>query len=128
MIRAKFNYHPQQTQNALKKTVLTVQKKVAFQLLDGIINMTPVQTGRARGNWQVALGTPNVSMDWEKKDRSGGGTIAAGSVVISSLQDYGTIYLTNNLPYILPLENGHSRQAPAGMVQVSLDRVAAQFG
>lgn len=28
-----------------------------------------------------------------------------------------TAYLVNNLPYAVPLEYGHSSQAPAGMVR-----------
>jgi hypothetical protein len=37
-----------------------------------------------------------------------------------------TIYFTNNLPYAQALENGHSNQAPGGMVGLTaLD--AAQY-
>ena len=31
-----------------------------------------------------------------------------------------TAYLVNNLPYAVPLEYGHSSQAPAGMVRVTI--------
>jgi hypothetical protein len=31
-------------------------------------------------------------------------------------------YLVNNLPYIKPLEYGHSKQAPQGMVRISVVR------
>jgi hypothetical protein len=31
-----------------------------------------------------------------------------------------TIYIVNNLPYANALENGHSKQAPSGMVKVTL--------
>ena len=35
------------------------------------------------------------------------------------------IFITNNLPYINALENGHSDQAPSGMLAVTLNEVEA---
>lgn len=128
MIRAHFRVNIPRARQSIKRHVLSYQKKIAFQLLEGIVVMTPKDTGRATGNWFVTLVAPRLDYDWDQKDLAGGGTISAGSAVIQGLQDYGAIYLTNNLPYIVSLEKGHSRQAPAGMVQVSLDRVAAGLG
>lgn len=34
----------------------------------------------------------------------------------------------NLVPYVLPLEFGHSRQAPAGMIRVSLREIAQKLG
>ena len=31
-------------------------------------------------------------------------------------------YITNNLPYIMRLEFGYSKQAPAGMARITVDR------
>lgn len=125
MIRMRFNIDLNRVRARLKEKTLVVQKKIAFDLLEGIVNMTPVDTGRAKGNWLVSLGHPDLSSEWEKKDKAGNATISAGTQEIQGLHDYGAIYLTNNLPYISALENGRSQQAPAGMVRVSLDRVAS---
>lgn len=127
MIRAKFKFNPRVVGKQIDQVIILVQKKVAFQLLEGIVNMTPVDTGRARGNWMVTIGSPSTEVKTETYDKVGAGTIAAGRSTIESLTTLGAIYLTNNLPYILPLENGSSKQAPGGMVQVTLDRVASQF-
>lgn len=128
MIRMNFKYDVKETEHLIKEKVLLVQKKIAMQMLEGVVNMTPVDTGRARGNWMTSVRAPNLSSDVNRYDKGGGQTIQAGMSAIQSLQDFGTIYLTNNLPYIVALEKGHSRQAPVGMVRVSLDRVAMQFG
>ena len=74
--------------------------------------MTPVDTGRARGNWHCTVGTPFAGQDATGIDGSIQAAIPrrAGSVV----------YLTNNVPYIQKLEYGGSQQAPAGMVRVSV--------
>lgn len=127
MIRAKFKLNLPKMEKRIDHVILAIQKKVAMQLLEGIVNMTPVKTGRARGNWQVALGAPGTTVLQEAFDPAGQATIEAGSATIQSLTTLGAIYLTNNLPYILPLEQGSSKQAPSGMVQVNLDRVASQF-
>lgn len=40
-----------------------------------------------------------------------------------------TAYITNSLPYAIPLEFGHSTQAPHGMVRVTLvefERIATE--
>jgi hypothetical protein len=67
-----------------------VFRALVLDIFRNIQIRTPVDTGRARGNWQVEFN----------------GTQEA------------TIY--NNLPYIERLENGWSQQAPAGFVRVTL--------
>ena len=94
-----------------------------------IIMMTPVDEGRARGNWVASLAgystatTENTGANLSQVESVTDG--AAGSV----------FYLTNNLPYIGKLEfggypnpssgektiNGFSTQAPQGMVRISIE-------
>lgn len=69
--------------------------------------------GNARGNWHCTIGSPFVGEDRTSTVEKIQSTIPrrAGSVV----------YLTNNVPYIGRLEyDAHSRQAPNGMVRVSV--------
>jgi len=83
------------------------------EVFKNIILMTPVDTGRARGNWQCTIGAPFVGQDDSGDVSKMHGIVPrrAGSVV----------YLTNNVPYIGRLEyDAHSRQAPNGMVRVSV--------
>lgn len=61
-------------------------------------------------------------------DKGGGQAIARIAGVVGGAKLGDVIWQTNNLPYILPLENGHSRQAPEGMVDINLNAVAAQYG
>lgn len=102
--------------------VETVIKKVALDLFSDIVIATPVDTGRARGNWYVSLGASIIKKpDESKKDKTGASTIAQ---ITNDLQSYTLrvtdIYFTNNLPYATALENGHSKQAPHGMVNMAL--------
>jgi hypothetical protein len=89
--------------------------------------------GRLRANWNVSLVAPDASTT-EAVDKSGAPTIENGITVIGRADGEQDIWITNNLPYALAVEYGHSAvQAPAGMVRVSiadfqdfLDKAAAE--
>lgn len=77
--------------------------------------------GRFRGNWQFSIDTP-VDGVLDQIDPSGNVSIAVLRTQVQSLTIGQTAYLVNNLPYAVPLEYGHSKQAPGGMVRITLAR------
>jgi hypothetical protein len=103
--------------------VRKIHRAAALEAVKGLVRMTPVDTGRARANWQVTQGVPAVG-DTEATDKGGAATIAAGSETIGGAQPYSVTYITNNVPYIERLEAGHSQnQAPAGMLNATFSRL-----
>ena len=84
----------------------TVVRKVTFDLARAVIRRTPVDTGHARGQWQVG--------------RSLHHSPGKGDTDASWVKAGDTIFISNNTEYILPLEYGRSKQAPHGMVRVSV--------
>jgi len=107
--------------------IVPFTKKIAFQVLEGVILTTPVDIGRARGNWQLEVGNePKDEIDtWDKK---GNETLTKGLNKMTALKPFVPVYITNNVPYIIPLEEGHSPQIqPHQMIKGTLDRVKAQF-
>jgi hypothetical protein len=111
-----------------------VGRKVALELFRRVIYKTPVDTGRARANWQVTIGTPAAGTI-EIDDTNGGATMSKATAASAGFRAGDTIYLTNNLPYIRKLEEGgypdgpktvggFSRQAPAGMVALTVQEFA----
>lgn len=75
--------------------------------------------GRFRANWQYGLGAPVLATS-EKIDKEGAATINA---IVGKVDNEATgkvHYLTNSLPYADRLENGWSRQAPNGMVGLTV--------
>jgi hypothetical protein len=97
-----------------------VVQKVAIDLLGRVVMRSPVDTGRFRANWAVTVGAPSTGTT-EATDKSGNGAVEAGSRVLASFQVGPSIFITNNLPYGPRLEyEGWSKQAPAGMVRVSV--------
>lgn len=88
---------------------------------------TPVDKGRARSNWIVSLGAPSRTTIEPYVPGEAGSTgsanaqaaLAQGSTTIGGYDGliHGAIAISNNLPYIEKLNQGHSAQAPAGFVQ-----------
>ncbi|GAI23301.1 unnamed protein product [marine sediment metagenome] len=99
---------------------------IAMALLGEVIERSPVDTGRFRGNHTVSIGAP-VFTDSPNLDKSGGSTKAAGQAALQGLKPYTVIYLQNNLPYAERLENGHSKQAPNGVYGLAFTSVSAAF-
>lgn len=102
--------------------VSRIHRAVTLEGLRGVVLMTPVDTGRARANWQVTTDLPAVAV-LDAEDKSGGRTIAGGNAVIGTVKPYSVTFIANNVPYIEELEGGSSRQAPAGMLNVTFARL-----
>ncbi|MCM8559783.1 hypothetical protein ACLE2W_06540 [Pseudomonas shahriarae] len=77
--------------------------------------------GRFRANWHISLGVvENVTFD--EVDPEGNSTVAALVAAMSDFTAGQMAYIINNLPHAIPLEFGHSTQAPGGMVRVTVAR------
>ena len=98
-------------------------RTIAIQLLNEVTMRMPVDTGRARANTIVSIGSP-VYQVLDKYDKTGGNTIMEGTSRLSGLEPYTVVYLQNNLPYIERLEDGYSKQAPIGMFGAAFNSVA----
>lgn len=107
-----------------KGNVDLVVRKVALDLFKRVILKSPVDTGRFRGNWQVAIGSIPAGV-LEIEDKSGTATIARVTAETLNLRAGQTITLVNNLAYARALEYGWSKQAPAGMVRLTVQEYGA---
>lgn len=76
------------------------------------------EPGTFRANWQGGFGAINL-LTTDDKDVTGEISIVS---VTSQIPDdpKGVFYVTNSLPYAIPLEDGHSRQAPLGIVGLTV--------
>lgn len=98
----------------VQRRSLELQRKTAFAVYRGVVVNTPVDTGRARTNWQMGSGTPATgTVDAVL------GVAASFTRAQSTAQTHkqGSIFITNNLPYIGRLNDGWSKQAPANFVE-----------
>lgn len=99
--------------------------KTAGVIISTVIPATPVDTGRARGNWQVSVDRP-VTSPRERLDKTGMTTVAEGQSRASAYRKGNVIYITNNVPYIGQLNAGSSAQAPANFVDMAV-RAAIRY-
>ncbi len=109
------------TDKLIPEQVMLVQKKMALETLRRIVMKTPVDTGRARGNWQTTIDTvPDA-------EKFSGNPVGDGANIITASQPFVAIYISNNLPYIERLEDGYSAQAPNGMVGLTIEELRTMF-
>lgn len=97
---------------------LVVQKTV-LSVFSNVLLKSPVDTGRFRANWNVSASTPDNSTS-VSTDKQGLATVSKAAIKINSYKAGPTIYITNALPYAQRLEYGWSKQAPSGMVRITL--------
>lgn len=101
------------------------RRGVSIALFGEVVERSPVDSGRFRGNWQTAANaqkTTPITRDDKAPLGSPPGS-AVQAEIDANLGKLGDIvYFTNNLPYAERLEYGYSGQAPAGMVRTSVSR------
>jgi hypothetical protein len=125
----------QKTGQKLDRAIVSV----CYQISEAIVMGTPVDTGRARGNWIPTVNNPAGSV-LDVTDKAG--TMALSKIGAVTMNAPGNVYyLVNNLPYIRVLEyglygtgpgatektasTGYSIQAPQGMVRINVQNFKA---
>ena len=99
-----------QFEEEIREAIAEEYRAVAFEFFARVVQGTPVDTGRARANWGLVDSVPDANED--------------SPVVHVTEGKIEVIYLYNNLPYIVELEMGSSKQAPAGFIRLA----AAELG
>ncbi|MDB5490358.1 MAG: hypothetical protein JWO78_207 [Micavibrio sp.] len=94
-----------------------------------VVMATPVDTGRARANWNIDLNLVDVQLVnpeagvHNAKDKKGDYTFDGTNEALAAVARYkmsDVIYISNNLPYINRLNQGTSTQAPANFVETGV--------
>lgn len=95
-------------------------QELTFAITANLVEDNPLDTGWSRNNWVPRIGGP-VEAPFGTRDAVSGAAQGAG---LSSMGLYtieqGPIFISNAVPYITQLNEGHSKQAPAGFVQRSI--------
>lgn len=119
--------------SALEDFVALVVRKL---VLDIVANLTaspseggtPVDTGWARSNWIPRIGKTFEGTSGTREAVSAGAQESGKAQVLTYKLDQGPVHITNNVPYIVFLNDGSSKQAPRGFVQAAIERAVSQFG
>lgn len=109
-------------EGATERTV----KRLTLEVTANLQERTPVDVGWARANWVPSIGNPyrisvgNLSED-ERRAQLGSAQAQQQSGTAQVAATYrlsqGSTFVSNNVPYIVFLNNGTSQQAPAAFVQ-----------
>ena len=97
-----------------------VLRKFTIDLMTRVIYRTPVDTGRARAGWKAAGDALGIKIPPPKRRAKGDAPFDHGVYEENLDAQIMTIYVANNVHYILPLEYGWSKQAPLGMLRISM--------
>lgn len=122
----EFNKEIAEFAKTIPGKVTELQRKIVLEALKRVVLKTPVDTGRARGNWQVSIGSP-AGTKLDVTDKAGGETITKGLAVLTGLSPYQIVFIDNNLEYIEFLEHGSSKQAPTGMLKITVEELLEMF-
>ena len=112
-------------ERAIARTAVKISLDVVANLTDQPPLGTPVDTGWARANWLPSIGRSRNAPVGTKKSVS----TDAQSAGIGTLGRYrlsgGNIFISNNVPYILLLNDGSSKQSPAAFVQIAIQKAVS---
>lgn len=108
---------------AIKKVTLDIHANLVSAPQQG---GTPVDTGWASSNWVPNIGVPFRNTDGTPENLSTSSReTGVAAVAAQYTLDRGPVFISNNVPYITDLNNGHSRQAPKNFVQRAILRAIA---
>lgn len=121
---AKFQKDVKKIIKLVPEIQVEVLKKVSFDALRNFQRATPEDTRRAKGGWNTVVDSspsewkpPKGMKAYSLQKFNGSGKIKAGSV----------IHVSNNVEYIIPLDEGHSGQAPIGIMNPVIAGLRAQL-
>lgn len=100
---------------------LTKTERVQNFNVNGLVSGKDYVGGRFRGNWMFSIGSPDstTTTEVDPTGRKSTARVVDGAIEFKAGD---TAYITNSLPYAIPLEFGHSQQAPGGMVRITVAR------
>lgn len=110
---------------ALKQEASDAAVSTAVVMLTDLVNNTPVDTSRALSNWQIRLGSPVQNaiepyfygIRGSTQEQSAANALSVGKLVLQGKLPGQDIVISNVLPYIKRLNDGHSKQVPTGWVE-----------
>lgn len=107
-------------------------KKIAIGGFDDVSINTPVDTGRARANWNISRVSPDTSQSYGAMgETEKEATRNANKVIREKSNNFerlelrlgDDIYFTNNVPYIVPLNDGSESREGDHFVELAIQQM-----
>jgi hypothetical protein len=122
----------EETEQKIDDTLQTIVLKLG----ESVVTLSPVDTGNFKGNWQLSIDSTTTS-SLLREDPSGFTTLADMARKVNSFTAGQIAYIQNHVLYGYDLEygtyngptdkvtdDGFSRQAPEGMLRITVARFA----
>lgn len=101
-----------------EKRIGDVLRTTTYLIGNELVTLSPVDTGRFKGNWQMTIDMP-TDHSLIRYDKEGNVVMDAMKRVIRELTPGQVAYIQNTVEYGYDLEYGSSTQAPNGMVRIT---------
>lgn len=101
-------------------------KKIIIKGFQSVIVMSPVMDGAFRGNHRISINSKDQSFNPQKLDLSGAATMSVELQKLLTFRLGNYVCIQNNAPYAKRLENGYSKQAPAGIYSIAFQTMSTQ--
>ena len=111
----------------VEEEALLIVKKIIIDFFSHVVERTPVDTGRAAASWQFGQSSEPLGEVPEGEYKARLESIVSGYVAEIMNARHGVWFISNHLKYIEALEVGWSKQAPHGMVALSLRELTRQL-
>jgi len=102
---------------------------LTFEIHAELVESTPLDLGWARANFVPQVTVPYRENLKDAEPSSGAASNRAssnitklGQIAASYRLGNGPLFISNNVPYIGRLNDGHSKQAPPGYIPMAIDR------
>lgn len=110
------------------ESVRNIRDAASLEAVRSVVYLTPVDTGRLRGNWQTTIGRP-AEGERDTLDPNGQVTVEIGQLTISEARDpYDPIWLHNGVPYGVYINDGTPKIVAFHMVEQTVDKLERRFG
>lgn len=98
----RWDFTAQEVKEHVDKMLNEKINRFCIDCYNNLVVLSPVDTGRYRNSHHFSVNAPSYA-------------ISGAISVRIPIGEYPIIYLQNNLPYAVRIENGWSKQAPTGV-------------
>ena len=96
-----------------------IKKALALEVGVNLINATPKDKGEASSNWMLAKGSPSRDVS-ASISPNGDPSFNRLGRILGTVKPGETLWFSNNVKHIIFLNQGWSKQAPAGYVEIAI--------
>jgi len=115
----------------VESNAIALAKNVSLDITKLVVINTPIDKGTAKSNFIISIGDSFEGKIAAHSPGKGGSTASANititteeaALALSSYKGGKPIHLTNNLPYIVRLNENYSDQAQSGYIQLQVLKV-----